>query len=52
MAKKEAYDEFVSLSEKLTHLVEIHGNKKLAIFLDMKLIYSTMLSPKLNILKK
>ena len=28
MAKKEAYDEFVSLSEKLTHLVEIHGNKK------------------------
>ena len=28
MAKKEAYEEFISLSGKLNHLVEIHGNKK------------------------
>ena len=28
MAKKEAYDQFSTLSEKLEHLVEIHGSKK------------------------
>lgn len=28
MAKKEAYDQFPTLSEKLSHFIQIHGNKK------------------------